>query len=84
MKRDDVKSDSENAQRMLSDGGLILWHDYRSMPGVWKGVNEFARQRGCTYLIRGTHLALYDPQRRHVTVRNYTSPDRNPTYLKQN
>ena len=54
-----VQSDTENALRMLSDRGVILWHDYDFIhPGVFKIVNEFARERRVFYMER-TRYALF-------------------------
>ena len=44
---DNVKSDSENAFRMLSDRGIIIWHDYtvrsgHQHPDVIKYLNELS------------------------------------------
>jgi predicted O-methyltransferase YrrM len=39
-----VKSDSENAFRMLKDSGIIIWDDY-CYPGIWKYLNELAARR---------------------------------------
>lgn len=45
---DNVKADSENAFRMLSDKGIILWHDYtvrsgHQHPDVVKYLNELSK-----------------------------------------
>ncbi len=57
-----VKSDTENAFRMLAPGGVILWHDYDFIhPGVFKYLNEIAREKNVYYIER-TRYALYiDP-----------------------
>ena len=78
-----VKNDSENARRMLSDDGVIVWHDYPGMSGVRRAVCEFARRYGATYMIRGTHFAIYDPRRKSININEYQSPDRDLSYLKQ-
>ena len=57
-----VKSDSEKALRMLSEGGTILWHDYRGRRGSTRGVydylNELSRTLPLVHL-RGTSLVAY-------------------------
>ena len=54
-----VKSDTENALRMLSARGVILWHDYDFIhPGVFKLINEIARDKRIYYIER-TRYALY-------------------------
>ena len=37
-----VRSDTENAFKMLSPGGLIAWDDYPAIPGVFKHLTELA------------------------------------------
>lgn len=37
-----VKSDTENALRLLAPGGTIVWDDYPSIPGVYTYLNEAA------------------------------------------
>jgi len=77
---DSVRVDSENARRRLSQNGVILWHDYPGAAGVQRAVNEFARSYGATYMIRGTHFALYAPTRKSVFAKDYRAPDRDPKY----
>ena len=36
-----VKNDTEKALRMLSDGGLLLWHDYRNRNVETRGVRRY-------------------------------------------
>ena len=57
-----VQSDTENALRLTSDRGIIIWHDYPSTPGVCRAVNEFARRKP-TCLIQDTRIALFDSGR---------------------
>lgn len=59
-----VKSDTQKAMQKLSQGGLILWHDYYPDPregwsDVHQCVNEFAKQYGHTYHLAGTNFAVY-------------------------
>jgi predicted O-methyltransferase YrrM len=54
-----VKSDTENALRMLSDRGVVLWHDYDFIhPGVFKLINELAQDKQIFYIER-TRYALF-------------------------
>jgi predicted O-methyltransferase YrrM len=54
-----VKSDTQNAFRMLSPGGVILWHDYDFIhPAVFKLVNEIAEKKKIFYIER-TRFALF-------------------------
>jgi len=54
-----VKTDTDNALKLLSSRGVIVWHDYPSAPGVCRAVKEFAQQRK-VYMIEGTRIAVYD------------------------
>jgi hypothetical protein len=56
-----VKADSENAFSMLSENGVVLWHDYGSQ---WRGVAQYlvelAKQgEKKLYHVAGTSLAIY-------------------------
>jgi predicted O-methyltransferase YrrM len=54
-----VKQDTENAFRMLSPRGVILWHDYDFIhPGVFKLINEIAKKKKIFYIER-TRYALF-------------------------
>lgn len=54
-----VKSDTENALKMLSSGGVILWHDYDFIhPGIFKYINELSRSKKI-YFIERTRYAFY-------------------------
>lgn len=58
-----VKSDTDNALRMLSPSGTIVWDDYGSNPGVYKLVNELAPTLDHpVYHVFGTRIALYGRQ----------------------
>lgn len=60
---DYVKSDTDNALRMLSPAGTIAWDDYTSNPGVWKAVGEFAAGAdGPVFHVFGTRMVLYSRQ----------------------
>lgn len=53
-----VKNDTEKALNILSDNGVILWHDYSpNCPGVFKYLNELASMHSIVH-IEGTSLAL--------------------------
>jgi hypothetical protein len=55
-----VKSDSENAFKMLSRSGTIVWDDYTHYPGIYAYLNEIAPKLDKPIMhIRGTRLALY-------------------------
>ena len=58
---DCVKSDTENALKMLSPRGVLLWHDYLSIlhPGVTKYLWEFAESGRSVRHLRGTNLAVH-------------------------
>jgi len=54
-----VKSDTENALKMLSEHGVILWHDYDFIhPGVFKLINEVARDRKIYYIERTRYAIM--------------------------
>jgi predicted O-methyltransferase YrrM len=53
-------SDTENALRMLSPRGAVVWDDY-AWPGVVRAVDEAADRHGLTTVrIVPTELAVYD------------------------
>lgn len=57
---ENVKSDSDNAFRMLRGGGVIIWDDYHLEwgPGVVKHLNELNKSK-TLYQILGTRFAIY-------------------------
>src|SRR5262245_38869184 len=58
-----VRSDSENAFRMLTPEGTIVWDDYTYYPGIYAYLNEIAPTlHGPIMHIRGTRLAFYSRQ----------------------
>jgi hypothetical protein len=60
---DYVKSDTENALRMLSPAGTIAWDDYGSNPGVYELVNEVAETLDRpVYHVFGTRMAIHSRQ----------------------
>jgi hypothetical protein len=52
-----VKSDTENALKILARGGVVVWHDYGQIPSVSRCVDEFAGRLKARAL-RGTRLAV--------------------------
>ena len=54
-----VKVDTQNAFKMLSPQGAILWHDYDFIhPGVFRVVNEIAKEKQVFYIER-TRFAIF-------------------------
>jgi predicted O-methyltransferase YrrM len=54
-----VKSDTENAFRLLAPGGVILWHDYKpGCPGVVQALHETNADRPLQH-IAGTSLVVH-------------------------
>jgi hypothetical protein len=55
-----VVSDSRKALRMVSPGGLILWHDYvgPEEEGVFRGLNELANELPLVH-VEGTTFVAY-------------------------
>ena len=55
-----VKNDTEAAFRLLSPSGAILWDDYPDYPGVYRYLNDLARQTSEPFFhFSATRLALY-------------------------
>jgi hypothetical protein len=55
-----VRSDSEAALEMLSDGGTIVWDDYTFYPGIYAYLNDLAPALDRPiFHILGTRLAFY-------------------------
>jgi len=60
---DYVKSDTENALKVLSPTGTIVWDDYGSHPGVYQLVNEVAPTLDApVYHVFGSRMAIYSRQ----------------------
>jgi predicted O-methyltransferase YrrM len=58
-----VKSDSEQALRMINSRGVVAWHDY---DGSWRGVASYLRELASTRElchIEGTSFVVTCPQR---------------------
>jgi hypothetical protein len=56
-----VFSDSEKAFRMVSEGGLILWHDYRgpyTNKDVYKALNKLSKEKPLFH-IEGTSFIVF-------------------------
>lgn len=50
-----VKSDTENALKMLSQNGIIVWHDYtRECPGVYNVLNELKQHLNLSHILGST------------------------------
>lgn len=60
---DFVKSDTENALSMLSERGVIIWHDYDYIihRDVFQYLNQFSKTHK-VYSIPHTRFAIYGPQ----------------------
>lgn len=57
---DYVKADSENAFSIVSEGGLVLWHDYRhthTWDGVTRYLRELKKSRPGLFHLNGTTIA---------------------------
>jgi hypothetical protein len=64
-----VWADTKTALNLLSDRGVIVWHDFPSADGVRCCLMEFARSHRGIYHLRGTRLAVYDRRRASILVR---------------
>jgi predicted O-methyltransferase YrrM len=53
-------ADSLTARRLLAPGGIILWHDYPTYPGVWLCLEELAKKwPGKCIWVDGTALVIW-------------------------
>ena len=57
-----VKADSQIAMKMLSDKGIIIWHDYPNVMGVTAYLDEISKEGMPIYHLWDTRLALYKRQ----------------------
>jgi len=58
-----VKADTENAFRLLTPTGTILWDDYFYLyPGVVSYLEQLVDEGRRLTVIRGTNLVIYDPR----------------------
>lgn len=57
---DFVKSDTENALKMLSENGVIIWHDYDYIihKDIFRYLNQFSKTHA-VYAIPHTRFAIY-------------------------
>ena len=54
-----VLADSQNALKMMSPEGVVIWHDYASFaPGVVQVLNELSKVVPLVH-IAGTSLVIY-------------------------
>lgn len=54
-----VKKDSENAFKMISDRGVIVWHDFDFIhPGVYKFIKQLAKSR-TIYFVERSRFAIF-------------------------
>lgn len=55
-------ADSRTARQLLAPGGIVLWHDYPTYPGVWRCLEELAREwPGKFTWLDGTALVAWQP-----------------------
>jgi predicted O-methyltransferase YrrM len=55
-------ADSLTARRLLTSGGIILWHDYPTYPGVWRCLEVLSREwPGSFVWVKGTALVAWKP-----------------------
>lgn len=58
-----VKTDTENALKMLSPRGAILWHDYDFIhPGIFRLINEIAQEKKIFYIERTRYALLINSE----------------------
>ena len=53
-----VKSDTDNALKVVRPGGAILWHDYAQMDGVSRAVDEYQGKVDRLCAIEGARIAI--------------------------
>lgn len=55
-----VRSDTENAFRMLTERGVVIWHDFDYIihRDIFKYLNALSRERR-VYAVRGTRFAVF-------------------------
>ena len=69
-----VRSDSEVALKMLSDGGTIVWDDYTHYPGIYAYLNRLSPTLDTPVAhILGTRLAIYTRRRAARRAAGYSS-----------
>lgn len=58
-----VRADTENAFKLLSPTGTVLWDDYFYLyPGVVNYLNGLVDEGLTLHVVRGTNLVVYDPR----------------------
>lgn len=66
-----VKHDTQLAFDIIADGGIVIWHDYHTIPtvDVRKVVEEIATQRSLNIqYVEGTWFAFYRYNKMHTGV----------------
>lgn len=61
-KYENVLNDSKNAFEMISENGVILWHDYGGWPGVTQALNDIYSKHALKNnfaFIEGSSLVIY-------------------------
>ena len=53
-----VRSDTNNVLSVMRPGGVVMWHDYTSIPDVARAVDEFEGRFKKLVAVQGTRLAL--------------------------
>lgn len=56
-----VRSDTQNALRMRSDRGIVVWHDYQAWEGVRTCVDELYEEGLDVFCVKAMNLACYIP-----------------------
>jgi len=74
-----VKNDTLKSLDVLSEDGMIIWHDYTmDFPGVFKWLNELSEKLPLAH-IEGTCLAIYDRTKNfYNSAENGTSSKMDP------
>ena len=55
-----ARSDSEMARRLARPGGLVIWHDYPTYPGVWACLEQLSHEWDGQFVwIDGTALVTW-------------------------
>jgi predicted O-methyltransferase YrrM len=56
---DYVKVDTQNCQKSMKPGGVIIWHDYGMLEDVSRAVDEWSKETGISVsIVAGTRLAI--------------------------
>jgi predicted O-methyltransferase YrrM len=55
-----VRNDTEEALKMVTEGGIIAWDDYPAIPGVYRALDELAPTLDARpFHVLGTRLVVY-------------------------